>query len=211
MICVASRRSGKSELIKYIYQTLDFGEEYDFITVISMCDDSLDFMSNFVHGNIFIKDFSDNIVNNLIIKSDELVSKGKPKRFLVIIDDVVGYGIKNSEAIMKLYALGRHHNISCILICQMVTLMSVTARSNSDLILIGAVSDGKEKDSVMNNLLKGLASRKDRIDRGYTNKEDFYDDLIKYNTEDYNFIVIDKLSTRKNDFSAKTFKMKANI
>ena len=42
-------------------------------------------------------------------------------------------------------------------------------------------------------------------------KADFYEDLIKYNTENYEFIVIDKLNTKSNNFEDKVFKIKAKV
>ena len=170
IIMVASRKSGKSELVKHIYTKLNLGEIYDFVIVMSQCNDSLDHFSNFVHGNLFIKGFNNEYLQNVMKKSDDLAEQGNPKSFLIIIDDVVGTGIKNSPAIMELYALGRHHHISVILLSQMVTLISTTARSNSDCLFIGSVSDGKEKTSVDDNLVKGLATYKEIQKYGYTKK-----------------------------------------
>jgi hypothetical protein len=211
MICFASRRSGKSELIKYIYNKLDLQSEYDYCMIISESDESLDFYSDFLFGNLFIKKFDNDVITNLIVESQKLETEGKKARFLCIIDDVVGSTIKYSESIAKLYAIGRHYHISCILICQQLTLINVTVRNNSDIIFIGQTKTSKEKKSIIDNFLDGIADDNEILDKGFETKKSFYNEMIKYNTEDYSFIVFDYLNGKKNNFDSVVHKIKAKI
>lgn len=211
MICFASRKSGKSELIKFIYETLDLGEEYDHVAVFSNSDESLDFYSEFVHGELFIKNFDEARIQSIINESERLESDGKKRKFLVIFDDVIGGNIKYSIKTAELYAIGRHYGISCIWITQQVTLLNTTVRNNSDIILIGASKGAREKESIYNNFLDGLADDADLESRGYTNSKKFYYGLLKYNTAQYHFIVIDYLTNKSNSFEDLTYRIKANI
>jgi hypothetical protein len=211
IICFASRRSGKSELIKYLYNKLDFINEYDHCIIMSESEDSLDFYSEFCPGNLFIKKFDAKIIEKTIQQSQILESEGKKLKFLCIIDDVVGNTIKHSEWIAKLYSIGRHYNMSCILICQQLTLINVTVRNNSDICLIGQTKTAKEKKSIIDNFLDGIADDDEILKRGHTTRKAFYHELLKYNTEDYNFIVLDYMNTKKNDFDSIIRVIKADI
>jgi hypothetical protein len=211
IICFAPRKVGKSELIKYIYLECDFGNEYNYVIVISESAETLDHYSNFIHGNLFFDKFNSSILENLVIESENLETEGRPKKFLLILDDTIGNNVKNSEAIMKIYAIGRHHRISCILICQKLTLINTTVRNNSDVIFIGRTINAAEKDSIRDNLLNGLAEEEEIEKSGYKNSEKFYNALIKHNTRDYNFIVIDMMNHDKINFNDLVFRFKAKI
>lgn len=211
LICFASRKSGKSELIKFIYEMLDLGHEYDHVAVFSNSDESLDFYSEFVHGELFIKNFDEARIQSIINESEHLESDGRKKKFLVIFDDVIGGNIKYSVKVAELYAIGRHYGISCIWITQQVTLLNTTVRNNSDIILIGASKGAREKQSIVDNFLDGLADDTDMEKYGFTSAKKFYYSLLRYNTAEYHFIVIDYLSNRSNSFDDLVFRIKANL
>lgn len=211
LICFAPRHSGKSELIKYLYEQCDFGEEYDHVIVISESMETIDHYSNFVHGNLFFNKFESSILTNLIKESESLETSGKPKKFLLIIDDTIGNNVKNSQTIMQIYAIGRHYRISCILICQKLTLINTTVRNNSDLIFIGRMNNAAEKTSVRENLLEGIAEENEINEFEYTSGKSFYNAMIKENTQDYNFIVLDYLDQNRIDFKDVTFSFRADL
>lgn len=210
IICFASRKSGKSELIKCIYEQCNFGDEYDHVIVMSECMDTLDFFSNFVHGNLFFNEFSSNYIQNIISQSEKLEFENNKKKFLLIIDDVVGNTIKYSEVMQRIYAVGRHYRISCILICQKLTLINTAVRNNSDLILIGRSKTAQEKKSIIENLLDGVIDKNDIKNYGMSTKDEFYNTLLKEHTSDYNFIVLDFLDQKNIEFDevVKTYKAK---
>jgi len=211
IICFAPRKSGKSQMIKYIYEKCKMGEEYDHIVVISESPDSMDHYSNFVHGNLFFTKFDARILENLIKQSQNLELEGKPKKFLLILDDTIGNDMKNNNSMMEIYAIGRHNRISCILITQKLTLINTTVRNNSDVILIGRTTNAGEKKSIIDNLLDGLADDEEIEKYGYKSSEKFNKTLIKQNTTDYNFIVIDNMDNNKINFDEIVYKYKAII
>lgn len=211
MICFASRRSGKSELIKFIYTKLNFGKEYDYVAVIAESDQTIDFFSEFVHGNLFIRKFDSSTIENIMKISEKIEADGKQKRFLVIVDDVVGNNAKYSESLRKLYAVGRHYNISCILICQQLTLINTTVRNNSDIILIGKTKNAQEKTSIRDNILDGIADDDEIKEMGFDNKKEFYNYLLKRCTEDYHFIVLDDIANNGNNFNNVVRIIKADL
>lgn len=211
VICFASRKSGKSELIKYIYQKCDFGSEYDFVIVMSESMETLDFFSEVVHGNLFFNKFDNQYIDNIIAQSEKLESEGTKKKFLVIFDDVIGNDVKSSLAVQKLYAIGRHYSISCILIIQKLTLMSTTVRNNSDVIFIGRAKSGSERKSIIDNMFKGMASTSEIEKYGFKTKEDFYETLLNEHTSSYNFIVLDYTDPNNYKFVDVVNTFKADI
>lgn len=211
MICVASRRRGKSELIKYIYETLDLGNEYDHIIVLSQSEESLDHYSEFVHGDMFLKDFDDQTIEKIISISKKMEANDEPRKFLVIIDDVISDDIKHSKSIERLYAIGRHYRTSVILISQLLTNINVCARNNSDVILIGHVNTSQEKESIIKKFLDGTADPEEITNRGFKSRSSFYYHLLNSNTEDYNFLVIDQISSKKNGWENILFNVKAQM
>jgi hypothetical protein len=190
MLIFGSRHSGKSELFKYIYGVNKFMFEYDFTVVMSESDDTLDFMSEFIPGNMFIKGFKPNIIEQLMSTSEKFELEGKKFKYLLVIDDIVGSDIKNNDYIAKAYAICRHYNISVVLICQRLNAINMTARNNSDILLIGKCRSSQEKETIIKTFLRGFA-RKD-IDKKSEYK--FYNDLLNDNTADYNFVVLDNFS-----------------
>lgn len=211
MVCIASRRRGKSELIRYVCESLKLVEEYDYIAVLSQSEESLDHYSNFIHGDLFIKDNFSAAIANIIKVSEKLETNDKKRKFLVIIDDVVGCDIKNSESIAQLYAMGRHYRMSVILIAQTLSNVNVCARGNSDVILIGHVNNAQEKESIMNRLIDGTFLPKEIRERGFRSKKEFYYQLFAENTANYQFMVIDQLSTKETNWQNILYTVKAEI
>lgn len=211
MLVFGSRRTGKSELVKYIYNYLDLGEEYDFIVVCSLSPSTLDFFSNFVHGNLFFNYFDENIIENIIRQSTRLEADGTPKKFLCIFDDCIGNNLKNSEAMTKLYATGRHYRISVILIAQKITFVNTSVRNNSDIIFIGKTKSALEKEAVIKNFLDGIADHTEIEKFGYTQNRIFYMDLLKEGTANYKFIVIDNMEEKSTDFDVIVKSIRAKI
>src|SRR5690606_3882234 len=149
------------------YERCNLGDEYDHVLVISESPDSIDRYSNFVHGNFFFDKCDPEVLDKLIKQSQHSVLEGKPTKFLLIFDDTIGNNMKNNESMMKIYAIGRHNRISCILITQKFTLINTTVRNNSDVILIGRTTNAGEKKSIVDNLLDGIADDEEIEKIGY--------------------------------------------
>jgi hypothetical protein len=186
MIIIASRRSGKSTLVKYIIEQGKLIEKYDYFIVLSENDDSLDYLSNFIPGNLFIKNFEADIIDNLVQVSEKLELEMNAKSFLMIIDDMTGNDIKYNLIMTKIYAMGRHLRIGIIWLSQQMKILSTTSRNNSDYILIGRSSNAKERYNLINDFLNGTLD--DDFEKSNLS---FYRNLLKEYTKNYGFIVID--------------------
>ena len=66
MLFIASRRSGKTELCKYILKESKMIDDYDYTVVMSESQDTLDSFSDIVSGDLFFDKFDPQIIDNLI-------------------------------------------------------------------------------------------------------------------------------------------------
>lgn len=205
MIISGSRREGKSYMIKHIYETCNFGQEYDFVAVFSENTDNIDFYSEFVHGSLFFDHYDTDVIDRIKQLNEAFELKGIQKKFLLIMDDCMGNS-KNEENFKKLYAQGRHMNISIIFSIQKATLIDTTARNNSDVVMICRSKSAMEKTSIIDNFMKGTAEEEDM--KGM--KEDkFHRKLMKDYCKDYQFLVLDYMNSSSNEFTDIVKKYKA--
>ena len=70
---------------------------------------------------------------------------------------------------------------------------------------------GGEKKNAIDLMLSGTADISDMKRYGYTNEKHFYQSLIKFNTENYYFIVIDNLNKENHNFNETVYKIRAVI
>ena len=197
MLFIASRRSGKTELCKYILKESKMIDDYDYTVVMSESQDTLDSFSDIVSGDLFFDKFDPQIIDNLIAVSEKQEVDGKKKSFLLIIDDIVNNDMKHAEVMKKTFCIGRHYSISVIIISQKMSLISTTSRNNADLIFIGKSNSSAERIAIIDNLLLGL---RDTDGSGsQLSDRKFYFDIIKKYTANYNFIVLDN-TTMSNEF-----------
>lgn len=187
MAVYASRRSGKSTLVRYIFESNDLNQKFDFIICISKNQDALDYMSEFVSGDLFFDKFDKNVIKQIVEISKELEMNQTEMKFLIILDDTNCNEAKNDETLNDVYSMGRHLGISIIWITQHVTNLSTTMRNNSDYLLIGRCGTATEKKAIIDNFLMG--SRDEDVENGKS-EHHFYRELIKKYTKDYTFIVV---------------------
>lgn len=185
-LCIASRRSGKSYLIRYLYLKF-WANEFD--VVISMCPtDFADFYPSFLPGDLFYREYRPEVMEALMGMQEERIGNGeKPLSILVILDDCSDDREKYQSELQKIYTKGRHYNISIIYCTQATTLTGPTWRNNSDIILIGRANSSHERKNIVDNFLMGSA---DEEDLKGAKERPFFNALIKKNTADHNFIII---------------------
>ena len=89
--------------------------------------------------------FSVNFIESCIFKQQQRTKWDVNKTVCLILDDVLACkGIKGSDAtglLEQIYALGRHHKISCFTLLQKITAVSTTVRNNASLIMFKSVND----------------------------------------------------------------------
>lgn len=121
-----------------------------------------------------------------LIEHQKSQEKGKRKRLLVIFDDLLGdRTAKNSDLIMYCYAIGRHINISPVLIVQVANhLLTPTAKANSDYIFMSRLNRG-QLTSMWETAITNI------------DKRDFIH-MVEHVNKDYKFVVIDNTTNSNN-------------
>jgi hypothetical protein len=206
MCITGSRREGKSYMIRHLYYVCKFHYEYDFVVVFSENSDNLDFYSNFVHGSLFFDHYDSDVIERLKKLNEAYEMKGITKKFLIIMDDCMSNS-KNEENFKRLYAQGRHLNMSIIFSIQKTTLIDTTARNNSDVVLVCRSKSAMEKTSIIDNFMKGTA---DEEDMGGLREDKFHRKLMKEYCRDYQFLVLDYMNSDSNEFKDIVKKYKAD-
>lgn len=193
----ASRRSGKSELIKHIINENDFNNLFDYIVIFCSTYDTMEEYQNIIKGDLFFYEYNENVIDNLILLSEKYKKKNKEKSFLIIFDDMITDVNKLNKNIISLFTKGRHYNISIIFSTQKLSSLSTSIRNNCDFFIFGLNKNNKEVFFIIDEYLLGLANEEER-----KNIDDkiFYRELVNKYTIDYNFIILDYTNNKTNDF-----------
>jgi hypothetical protein len=185
---VAKRGSGKSLLLKYLVDNRKHDFERIFVICPTECVNA--FYSDMVEENCIFSSWNESWCEALITKmSDKNKGQKKEERknVLLIIDDVCSdTNFHQSNALKKLYARGRHINISIIITCQYLNSLPPLARNNCDYLIAGQMN----KQSV--SLLC------EEYMTGDLEKPDFIK-LYQKATKDYGFLLINNTSIKEND------------
>jgi len=177
MLMLASRRSGKSYLLKHLFDNyMKFNKVVIFTRNKSNYDDWKTKMiyDKFNEGTL-------QILNNYNKKNNE--------RILIIFDDFMGKDTKSSEEISKLFSEGRHNGLSVVFLVQELKGAATTWRNNSDYVIILRNNSQDERLKIIDKMLRGSVF--------YEGKSEikFYSGLIKKYTENYKCLIIDNLQT----------------
>lgn len=186
MAIIASRRSGKTTLLKYLVNNY-LKNTFDEVILITNS------INNEIYDDfdaIKICEFDNDIINGII----SLQQEDKSKKILVILDDAVGNKIKYSSGILKLFCISRNLNISIIYSIQSATLLLPDHKENLDYLLIMKVKTFPKIKHIIDTFLMGNLESKDIK----TSKDEFnfWHDLIKKQCVDYNSIVVDYMNDK---------------
>lgn len=186
MALVASRRSGKTTLLKYIVNNYlkDLFDEVILITSSLNNNIYIDFDA------IKICEFDNDIINSII----SLQQEDSSKKILIILDDAVGNKIKFSSGILKLFCISRNLNISIIYSVQSATLLLPDHKENLDYLIIMKVKTLPKIKHIIDTFLMGnLESETIK-----TNKEEFnfWHNLIKNKCQNYKSIIVNYLDDK---------------
>lgn len=194
----ASRRSGKTNLLKYIYSELK--KQFDIIVFFS--DTLHNKKYSFVEEPKFNK-FDPGVIVNLFEFQKET---DNTFRILIIMDDCVSNQTRESNEIMQLYLTGRNWNISCIISTQVSTLINKKVRGNTDFVFIGKTNTPENRLNLIDTFLISCVKPPEQITTK-VGKEDYLDKYIVDNTTDYNFLVLDYLNDGERVFNYKAPKV----
>jgi hypothetical protein len=208
LICVASRRSGKSTSCNYLLQQFqkDKKRRFDTIILISLTDagfegipkgyryTSLTALSQIMEKQKSIKEHNDEVMK----KSDRIQSK-----ICVIIDDMASGtdqdSLRNSKTLEVLSMNGRHvvrghedkMSLSIMVLSQSLTKLSRPIRLNSDIIMFNALPSLTEQQLVLSECFFLLDSSR----RGVSYARSLYHKLVS--SKDYRFIMVENYRSNK--------------
>lgn len=208
LICVASRRSGKSTSCNYLLQQFQKDKErrFDTIILISLTDagfggiphgyryNSLSALQQIQHKQRQIKLHNDEVMN----PDDRIQSK-----ICVILDDMASgtdaESLRNSKALETLAMNGRHvvrghedcMSLSIMVLSQSLTKLSRPIRLNSDIIMFNALPSLTEQQLVLSECFFLLDSSR----RGVAYARSLYHKLVT--SKDYRFIMVENYKSNK--------------
>lgn len=205
MMLIAKRRSGKSQLIKYLYEKY-WKLRYDFVVIYTTLMNSK-FYKDFIVGEHLI--YTNNEVDRMKLIMDKNAKRAKTKKgrknpinTLIIFDDTVSRKQRFDADIMDIYTKGRHYNMSIVYATQTPTLVDTVWRENSDLIMMFKMKTRRFQEYVADHVLNGIL---DVNFQTVKKEKNAYIDILKKATEEkYRCLVVDYV----ND---ELFHFKANI
>lgn len=184
----AKRGSGKSVLLKYLVDSC----KHEFYKIYVICPTECvnRFYSDMVEENCIFENWNEQWAEELIKKMSEQNKNKKKedkKNILIILDDVCSdTNFHQSNALKKLYARGRHINISVIITCQYLNSLPPICRNNCDWLIAGQMNL-QSTSLLCDEYLSGDLDRKE------------FGKLYQRATKDYGFLIINNTSIKDND------------
>lgn len=206
LIMASPRRSGKSSLMKDLIINNDLINDYEIFVVFTNNEQSRDFYSEFIPGDLIFSDFNEDILENVKGLQQELYENGdKMKDILIIFDDCIGHKVKNNEKIIDFFCTGRHLNIAICMIVQDITLLKTICRDNTDIFIFFRQKSLRAKTHIIDNYMIEAIDEDE-----YPNPRKELKTLISSICRDHQCIIIDNLNEGET-FNTTIFKYKAII
>ena len=178
--CASKRNSGKTVLISQLIHELLDADRVDMLLVMSGSS-GLNSDYSFLPKGL-VMPYSDAVLDRLW-KRQKGVAQDDREKVLVVLDDCLATPeAVHSPMLTKIYALGRHVSISCIIISQVANwLLTPIIKQNSDIILWSKLNR-QQLDNLwtsMTNIDKKAFLRFSEAEGG----------------KDYNFLCFDNITT----------------
>jgi hypothetical protein len=191
IVClVAKRKSGKSQLMRYIIMK----NKHRFDKMFLICPTQA--INDFYEEDLFKKNdifenYSDNWVTALMNKLATINAKKKDdkecKHVLLVLDDVCSdTDFHHSKTLRQLATKGRHYKITLFITCQYLYHVPPIFRSNVDYMCVGQINS------------QGLEILTSEFIAGDLTKQDFIKMYYKA-TSNFGFLLINNNSTKSND------------
>ena len=183
ILAVGKRRSGKSELVRYLVKN----ELRDFkkVFVFSPTEAVHKFYGDFVNENCIYHTYEDGLIDKMIEKLS-IVNANKTKHnashVLIILDDLINdIDFHHANGLKKLFSRGRHIFITTIVISQYIYAVPPIVRTNADYIFAG--QQNKRSVEIMTDEFLSPNMEKEEFVKMYANA-----------TKNYGFLVINQNS-----------------
>ncbi len=192
---IASRRSGKSTIIKYLYPR--FKKMFDIIFFFSNT------LMNDTYSMVEEPKFSyyePKIIKSLL----SFMTKTKTMfRVLVIMDDCITNKTRECPFLRELFTAGRNYGggISILISSQVSTMVNKKSRSNCDFIFLGKNNSIENRKNIIESFLLTCVRPPEKFNKD--SKFKYVDEFMIANTKDHNFIVIDMFNDGENMYNFK--------
>lgn len=205
---IGPRRSGKSILIKHLYETY-WNKQFDLTIVFTKCRSTADFYNEFVESYngdgalIRSEGFEPRILKIIEGVQTRRLEEGKePLKILMILDDAVDKKLRTTQEFSDIFLIGRHptFNVQLIFASQSASALNPEQRENLDLLIVFRLTQREDKDKLFKNFIGGLIDVDD-IPEVFKNSEfRFLDKLNSIKCANHHFMVIDFRDPHKTEF-----------
>ena len=190
MTILGASYSGKSIFIKYVYKYIY--KHYNKVVVFTP-NFNADFYEDFIYNVVdksgktkletfkyFTNDFDEVMVMANAIRDSKL----EEENILIILDDIISNKATKNNEFLKLFASGRHSNISLIYSIQFMTheYVNNSLRANSNVIVTTQPSTIQSRGWIKNNLIQNyILSKYPLLTDAQTNKQinDKYSEIFE--------------------------------
>lgn len=178
-VLIGASRSGKTTLLKYI---MDHYVQ-KMLTFFTSLNDHADIYKDLPKKTMMCERYYPELIKDMYTLNHECDNKYKA---CFIYDDAVGYELKNSPMITKLFTIFRNANIRSIFSAQSPTLISPVGRSNANFIFLFKLNAaGDIEKTIKDFMLPYLPTKMTMVEKIH-----YYQKA----TADHHFLFIDNLA-----------------
>ena len=179
ILAVGKRRSGKSELVRYLVKNEK--DEFKKIFVFSPTEAVHTFYGDFVDKDCIYHTYEDGLIDKMIEKlsvANANKNSSNASHVLVILDDLINdIDFHHANGLKKLFSRGRHVFITTIVISQYIYAVPPIVRTNADYIFCG--QQNKRSVEIMTDEYLSPSMEKPDFIKMYANA-----------TKDFGFLVV---------------------
>jgi len=171
------RNTGKSVLMKNLLYHMP---RPDYAMAMAPTEDTLREFREFLPEACIFDHFAQEKLDKLVTVQRELVSQGKKRTVLIILDDCIyEKGVLKSTAMRYIFFNGRHDHISLICTAQYMMDISCDVRANIDYIMTMRETNRNNRDKLYKYYF------------GHFEKFSEFDKVMTACTQDYKCLVLD--------------------
>lgn len=152
-IISASRNSGKSILVKYLYKNIWKPKKFFDVVIIfskTLCNG---FYQQFIDTKLLYDKYVPEALHSLQNIAKKYMHEGKRFNFLCILDDSISLRQKYDEPLTDMFTQGRHYGASIVFITQKLSYASLTWVNNATEIIIMRNRSPKELEYIGDTVL----------------------------------------------------------
>ena len=177
LFLIGKRHTGKSVLMKDLLYHMP---RPDYVIAMAPTEDTLKMYREFLPPSCIFDHFSQDKLDRVVSLQRELVSRGKKRTVLVILDDCLYQkNVLKSTAMRSIFFNGRHDHISLMCAAQYLMDVDVSLRTNIDYLFV-------MRENILTNRQKLF-----KFYFGLFPKYEEFDKVMTACTQDYRALVLD--------------------